>query len=124
MKRLAAAAVIALLAIPDAQAVQVVKRDRLPPDAIKGLACTIEVEFGSHSTGPDMDAWIRIRDYLANSMIIDEAEAWGWGREGEFTVCLKVQDAKDTQAVFSELTQLVPAPGDGRTLVRLTTTKK
>jgi hypothetical protein len=73
------------------------------------LGCTLQVDFGSAATGPNLDAWQTIRIYIADSRDIYEAEAWGWGKEGEFSVCLRIDDPAAKARVLDDLSKLISA---------------
>ena len=71
--------------------------------------CAVRVDFGSSASGPDIAAWSVIQAYVLRSAEIDEADAWGWGREVEFSVCLTTHDKAAAHKVLADLTALVPA---------------
>lgn len=118
---LAFAAITTTAHVVTAQATPVERRDFFignPAD----LPCTVRVEFIRAAKGPDYDAWNAMRSYIAESRDIQRAEAWGWRMDGEFILCLHIEEAEAVTAVFSDLSQLAPktpAPDVGPTIVAL-----
>ncbi|MEQ1695140.1 MAG: hypothetical protein ABL901_04790 [Hyphomicrobiaceae bacterium] len=86
------------------------------------LPCAVRVDFIRAAKGPDYDAWDAMRAYIAESRDIQRAEAWGWRMDGEFILCLQIEDPEAITAVFSDLSKLAPkspALGVGPTTVAL-----
>lgn len=109
------------LSAPAVSATPIVKKGHVR-GAAPPLVCAVQIDFGSAASGPDIDTWATIRSYINQSTEIDEADAWGWGREGEFSVCLTIHDTVITAKVLADLTNLVPtspAKNGGWTKVKL-----
>lgn len=104
-----------------ATATPIEKRGRFPGD-IATLPCMIRVDFTSLATGPDLETFNAMRAYLADSKDTYLIEAWNWGREGEFSLCLRVDGAAAIARVVEDLTRLVPerpVGAGGPTFVRI-----
>ena len=108
MRRFAAVASIALLAVPVAASATAVLRKGFLNGGVPDLPCAIQIDFGSSASGPDIDAWGPIHSYIARSKEIDEAGAWGWGTEGEFSVCLTFFEPQAIHQVFEDILKLAP----------------
>ena len=120
-------ALMAVLAYSTPASAVSIKKEGFIRGGVPTLTCTLQVDFGSAAGGPDMDAWQAIRGYIADSKEIDQADAWGWGREGEFSVCLRIEDAAAAKTVLDDLTKLAPvapAANGGWTKVTAGTAKK
>ncbi len=90
-----------------AHAVPIERRDYVignPAD----LPCSIRVEFIRAAKGPDYTAWDAMRSYIVDSRDIQRAEAWGWRIDGEFILCLQIEEPEAVSAVFSDLSKLIP----------------
>ncbi len=88
-------------------ATPIVKRGYFRGD-VTTLPCTIRVDFGSFAGGPDYATFNEVRNYIADSKVIINADAWSWGKEGEFSLCLEVEDTDTQQKVVADLTALAP----------------
>ncbi|MBX9924865.1 MAG: hypothetical protein K2Y05_00780 [Hyphomicrobiaceae bacterium] len=108
---LCAAAGLALVA-PAMAAKTIIKRGFIP-GGVPDLPCTIQVDFTSVAAGPDYDAFGTLQRYIIDTRDVDAADAWGWGKEGEFTLCLTVHDLKEAPKIFDDLSKLVPAKPNG-----------
>jgi len=109
-------ALITLLAFgvyaASAHAVPVEKRDFFPGNPAE-LPCAIRVVFESSATGPDYAVWNEIRTYLSTTKDVQRAEAFGWRMEGEFILCLQVEEAEALPRVFTDIKALIPATPNG-----------
>jgi hypothetical protein len=105
--------VITLVALGGpASATPIVKRGFFRGDPTT-LPCTIRVDFSSVAAGPDYVTFNEVRNYIADSKVIINADAWSWGKEGEFSLCLEVEDADTQQKVVADLTALAPTTPNG-----------
>jgi hypothetical protein len=95
-----------------ANATPIVKRGFFRGDPAT-LPCTIRVDFGSFASGPDYITFNEVRNYIADSKDIINADAWSWGKEGEFSLCLEVEDTATQTKVVAELTALAPTKPNG-----------
>lgn len=95
-----------------ANATPIVKRGYFRGDAAT-LPCTVRVDFASVASGPDLTAFNEIRNYIADSKQIINADAWSWGKEGEFSLCLEVEDSGTQTKVVADLTALAPTKPNG-----------
>jgi len=91
-----------------AYAVPVEKRDFFPGNPAE-LPCSIRVVFESSATGPDYAVWNEIRTYLSTTKDVQRAEAFGWRMEGEFILCLQVEEPEALPKVFADIKTLIPA---------------
>lgn len=115
---------IALAPEPALAAKAIIRRGFIAGDA-PALPCTIQVDFTAraHATiaagpanslaGPDLDAFERIRTYVIETLDVDEAEAWGWGASGEFTLCLTIHDRQAAPTILNDLMKLAPETASG-----------
>ncbi len=90
-----------------------IKHAGFKPGGIPNLSCSIRVDFGSHCCGPNQADWMAVKTYIEGSSAIAAAESWGWGKEGDFTLCLTVSGADDTKRVYQEL-NAIPFNKDDR----------
>jgi hypothetical protein len=114
MKHCTLIAALALtgLAATAASAVPVEKRDFFPGNPAD-LPCAIRIVFESSATGPDYTAWDEIRSYLAVTKDVQRAEAFGWRKEGEFILCLQVEEPEVVPKVFADIKALTPVTPNG-----------
>jgi hypothetical protein len=99
--------------VSTAAATPIVKRGHFRGDAAT-LPCTVRVDFGSFAGGPDYDTFNTMRNYIADSKLIINADAWSWGKEGEFSLCLEVEDIDTQTKVVADLTALAPKVPAGK----------
>lgn len=81
---------------------------------ITTLPCTIRVDFTSAAAGPDLATFNVIRAYIADSPDINKTDAWSWGREGEFSLCIAVGEEAAVDRVIGEMRALAPSPPKGQ----------
>lgn len=98
--RLASALLVLIAMGGHASAISIVKRTFVPGAGVPNLPCAIQLDFGGEGRGPDMAAWAPVSDYIAASNIIEDAQAWGWGTNGEFSVCLQMKDPDDLKTTY------------------------
>lgn len=109
---LCASAALVLAVEPAIAAKTIIKRGFIP-GGVPDLPCTIQVDFTSMASGPDYDTFGAMQLYIIDTRDVDAADAWGWGKEGEFTLCLTVHDPKEAPTILQELSKLVPAKPNG-----------
>jgi hypothetical protein len=107
MKRFVMASLGVVLVASSASATAVLRKGFLD-GGVPDLPCAIQVDFGGATSGPDLEGWWPIHDYITRSKLIDEAGAWGWGRDGEFSVCLMFYEPIGIEQVFADLKALAP----------------
>lgn len=116
---IAVCAVMLTAATPVLAAKAILRRGFIPGD-VPQLPCTIQIDFTSTANGVDHDAFQPILGYIVDTRDVDEAEAWGWGKAGEFSLCLKVLDLKEAPKILTELQTLSAkslTPGKGPVVV-------
>lgn len=82
-------------------------------------ACRITVSFGSFAMGIDRAAAARIERFLADRHDVASMERRPWGREGEYSLCIRLKPAADAPALYAQLKRLVPKEGRGPIEVRM-----
>jgi hypothetical protein len=97
-----------------ASATPVEKRGFLRNISPDNLACVVRVDFTSLAAGPDYETWNTVRAYIAVSKDIHLAEAWTWGREGEFSLCLQIDEASRADTVVADLAAIIPKDPVGK----------
>lgn len=90
-----------------ALAAPVEKRDYFPGN-LDDLPCAVRIEFASSARGPDYTTWDAMRSYIADSKDIQRAEAWGWRNDGEFLLCLQIEEREAITTVFNDLSNIAP----------------
>ena len=102
----------ALLSVPQlsssAEARNIERRGHIRGDR-PTLPCTIQVDFRAAGNGPDMAAFVGVRQFILESPDIDHAEAWGWGDNGAFSFCLTVYAIEPAKRVHAALTDMIAA---------------
>jgi hypothetical protein len=116
---IAAIACIAILAVESlpALAAKTIIRRGFIPGGVPDLPCTIQIDFTSGSaagspagtSGPDYNAFSSFQRYAIDTRDVDDAEAWGWGQHGEFSLCFMVHDPKEAVIILADLTKLAAA---------------
>ncbi|MDZ4841710.1 MAG: hypothetical protein SH859_06145 [Hyphomicrobium aestuarii] len=116
---IAAIAGLAVAGLPALAAKTIIKRGYIP-GGVPDLPCTIQIDFTSGSAdlspaaepGPDYNAFGSFHRYAIDTRDVDDAEAWGWGKHGEFSLCFMVHDPKEAVIILADLTKLATAkPG-------------
>jgi hypothetical protein len=77
------------------------------------LPCAIRIDFKSAVNGPDLDVFNTIRGYIADSKDINKTDAWSWGKQGEFSLCVDIGEDAAIDRVFADLSALAAAPSSG-----------
>ncbi len=75
--------------------------------------CDVRIEFGSYAMGIDRTASAAIDRLLAEDPGVVSAEAFGWGREGEKTICVRVRSAADGDRLARAIAATFPAEPRG-----------
>jgi hypothetical protein len=81
-------------------------------------ACDLAISFGSYATGIDRQAEARVEDYLGDHPEIRVAAKSDYGREGEYTLCLAIEDESRTLVIERDLKALVGKSERAPTTVR------
>lgn len=82
------------------------------------LPCSVRVDFQSLASGPNYDTWDLVRAYLADTKDVQRAQAFTWGREGEFSLCLAIYEAEASGKVLEDIKSIIqraPATPGGPT---------
>ncbi|PZP55972.1 MAG: hypothetical protein DI586_05220 [Micavibrio aeruginosavorus] len=72
------------------------------------LTCDIEIEFNSTGSGIDASVYQKIMDRVIATPAITEKYVTNIGREGERTLCLKVEEGQLGE-VYDDLKSQIPA---------------
>jgi hypothetical protein len=71
-------------------------------------ACSLSVRFGSYAMGIDAGAAAAIDTLLAGSADVKGVRRDGWGREGEYTLCVTARDRAASAQLFEAVAALLP----------------
>ncbi|HEV2747772.1 MAG TPA: hypothetical protein VGW34_10810 [Allosphingosinicella sp.] len=75
--------------------------------------CSLTIRFGSYAMGIDRGAARRIEQLLTSAPDIRSVTRHGWGREGEYTLCVTTASATDAAALLAAIRPLLPAAPRG-----------
>ena len=98
-----AAALAALLACAAARAAPLVRDTMVEP-----TGCSLTVRFGSYAMGIDRPAATKIAAAIGRSKGVAAVTRYRWGREGEYTLCVRTRTAREAAALFERLRPLLP----------------
>lgn len=107
-----------VLAATDAFAAKTIIRRGYLVETPANLPCTVRVDFESRGAGPDLDAFARFQRYVIDTEDVDQADAWGWGRDGEFSLCLTIYDPAAAGRIVPEIERIALAVRDETGAVR------
>ena len=71
--------------------------------------CPLRVQFGSYAMGIDNRAAEAVRALLDGDSGVASVEHYPWGREGEYTLCIRVRTDGDARRLFGAIARLFPA---------------
>lgn len=100
----AAAALSAVLACAAGRAAPVEVRDV----AVEPSGCSLRVRFASYAMGIDGQAATRMGTAIREAEGVTAVTRYRWGREGEYTLCVRTRSARDAAALFVRLRSLLP----------------
>jgi hypothetical protein len=81
----------------------------VPAQAPPGAeACSLTVRFGSYAMGIDSSAAAAVDKALAGNRDVKGVSRSGWGREGEYTLCVTARDAAASGRLFDTVAALLP----------------
>jgi hypothetical protein len=83
------------------------------PGAPEPKACPLSVRFGSYAMGIDQAAAQRIERFLEHHSHVAAVERHPWGREGEYTLCVRLKPRARARTLFDQLKPLVPSKPRG-----------
>jgi hypothetical protein len=70
------------------------------------IFCTLKISFTSACCGPDIKTGEKVKSYLdANTDKLTYVRTT-WGKEGEFSYCLKINEHKNQAAIYKHLKKL------------------
>lgn len=75
------------------------------------MFCTLKISFGSMGAGPDVKTGGKVKAYLDSNTDKLTYVRTDWGREGEYSYCLKINDHKQQSGVYKDLRALMPKRG-------------
>lgn len=81
--------------------------------------CPLTVSFGSYAMGIDRAAAARIETFLKGDPAVAGMDRRPWGREGEYTLCVRLKPRASAAALFERLKPLVPKKGAGPVEIKL-----
>ncbi len=91
---------------------------------IKKLTFRLIVSFTSHASGIDFEKYDAIIKYIQSHPKKPKYKLYGWGREGEVDICMKLKELKKSErkAFIEEIKKL--AQGSDRVFVNTNVTKE
>lgn len=72
--------------------------------------CTIKIAFGSRGAGTDEKTAAKIKSFLDSNGANLTYSRVPWGREGEYDLCVDIQQHNNRAKIYSGLKKLVPQP--------------
>lgn len=75
--------------------------------------CAMTVRFGSYAMGIDRGAADRIERLLSGDRTVTSISRHSWGREGEYTLCVRTASPGDAAILFARIRPLLPAEPRG-----------
>jgi hypothetical protein len=75
--------------------------------------CALTVAFSSYAMGIDLGMLARVESLLAADRGVTKVERFGWGREGEMTLCATTRSGRDATRLFRAIVSLAPAKPRG-----------
>jgi len=82
--------------------------------------CTLKISFGSQCCGTDKTAGKEVKEYLdANPDKLTYTRT-NWGKEGEYSYCVKVTEHKNRARIYKDLKKMIPSIKGSKGPVTLT----
>ena len=75
------------------------------------MFCTLKISFGSIGTGVDAKTGEKVKTYLDSNMDKLTYVRTNWGKEGEYSYCVKINDHKQQAEIYKNLKALMPKRG-------------
>ncbi len=69
----------------------------------KTLKCEVLIDFMSHASGIDTDVYTSLERWLEYNSKVADGFIWGWGKEGEKSICLLLTKDTSKQELISEI---------------------
>ncbi len=79
----------------------------------KASGCALRVDFGSYAMGIDGTAAQAIERTILSARGVGHVTRHRWGREGEYTLCVRMRTAGEAAALFRRLRPLLPTKPHG-----------
>jgi hypothetical protein len=79
----------------------------------KASGCALRVDFGSYAMGIDGTAAQAIERTILSARGVGQVTRHRWGREGEYTLCVRMRTAGAAAALFQRLRPLLPPKPHG-----------
>jgi hypothetical protein len=79
----------------------------------KGVECPLAVQFGSYAMGIDTNAARRIERFLEKRREVAGVSRHPWGREGEYTLCVRLKRGASPASLARQVKALIPAKPRG-----------
>lgn len=79
-----------------------------PPPGVPG-DCPLRIDFASYGAGIDRAAREKVEALLRGDRAVTGVEPFGWGREGEVTLCVRVRRADAAERLLRQVKALIPA---------------
>lgn len=85
----------------------------------KASGCALRVDFGSYAMGIDGTAAQAIERTILSARGVGQVTRHRWGREGEYTLCVRMRTAGAAAALFQRLRPLLPPKPHGPIAISL-----
>ncbi len=69
--------------------------------------CDLALDFGSYGGGIDQVAYDATKTYLSMGDGIKKVTEWGWGKEGERSLCLEISRKQELKTVYEGLSAFI-----------------
>ena len=85
--------------------------------------CALTVQFGSYAMGIDRPAAEKIERFLRGRRDVAGLSRHPWGREGEYTLCVRLKAGAQPARLAQELKTMIPAKPRGPIRIELSTAR-
>lgn len=85
----------------------------------KASGCALRADFGSYAMGIDRGAAEAIERTILAAKGVGQVTRHRWGREGEYTLCVRMRTAGAAAALFQRLRPLLPPKPHGPIAISL-----
>lgn len=75
------------------------------------MFCTLKIFFGSIGTGTDVATGEKVKAYLDSNSDKLTYVRTDWGKEGEYTYCVKINEHRQQAGIYKDLKSMMPQRG-------------
>lgn len=76
---------------------------------VKDKLCDLHLSFGSYGSGTPREVEKKVFEFLKSEQAkFKTVSSWHWGMEGEYDLCLQLNEKTTSAALFESLKKIIP----------------